>query len=316
MERFLVRRARAGVGDGEAEAGERHGMVRVGRYDFKNRRCPTTVGYTNILIHVNDRLSPYIMRDADGALMENIWQFSKVYDVVSPQRQTVHRWTKEQGWVWPSQVHYSKSTGVLSPAWWKWHDVGTHFHHAVRYPNGFAGRARCQFVLSPECVARRGETLRECPAAQIGEQKDEQHTEQQGEQKCEGDPACGERDRRAAAATGSAIKVGVADRLELSAGRLRVYYATYARLARADPFYAELRGRLASGENLQIVEVDGPPLGVTIAPFDQVLNGSIHVDRHVAGAWLKGPYSFGHGICLAVALLDGDEWLEEALQGV
>ena len=53
--------------------------IRVGKYDYKTKKQPTTPGYLNVLIHTTGDLSPYTMKDSDGVFMENYWQFSKVW---------------------------------------------------------------------------------------------------------------------------------------------------------------------------------------------------------------------------------------------
>lgn len=92
-----------------------------------------------------------------------------------------------------------------------------------------------------------------------------------------------------------------------------VYFAEYVRLARRDPYFRRLQQRLRNGENLQINEVDGPPLTAPeLKPFELVHDGSIEITQYVVQHWLRQPqWSFGHGVCLAIALLEADAWLRD-----
>lgn len=173
--------------------------------------------------------------------------------VVRPQKQTISKWTKAPAWQWKGEKHYNKQTNELLPTWHAWHKAGTYFRHAVRYSNGFHGRKDCLFVLSP-AAAKAAATTSATTTKQI---------------------------------------LSECDKLTIPHGRYHVYFKTYAALVRADPFYQTLEERLARGENLQICEVDGPPVANTKkveAPFQHVVNGSIHVDEEVATTWLKAVF--------------------------
>src|SRR5579872_7600407 len=82
--------------------------IRVGRYDWKNKTTPKTKGYKTILIHVKDPLSPYIIKNNKGQIMENYYQYSKMYPLVEEQDQKEHRYSNKSGWKWPREKHYEK----------------------------------------------------------------------------------------------------------------------------------------------------------------------------------------------------------------
>ena len=50
-------------------------------------------------------LSPYYLSDEKGHIMENIWQFSKVYPKVPRSRQTYSRYNPQVIWDHPAEVH-------------------------------------------------------------------------------------------------------------------------------------------------------------------------------------------------------------------
>lgn len=100
-------------------------------------------------------------------------------------------------------------------------------------------------------------------------------------------------------------------KLDYITARKQIYYKEYARLARKTPEFKALQSRVKKGEKIQINEVDGPSFGST-APFDQVVNRSLEVSKDTVKAWLfNTSQPFGHGICLAVALLDWDLVIED-----
>ena len=131
------------------------GHVRVGRYRGKNEhgdQVPYTEGFLNVIVTSHNRkglgasLSPYVVADSKGRIMENLWQFSKVYTRVHAQIQP--------NWTWEAEEHYvsDKSTakGHLTSEYWEWRQAGMEHDKPVRYPNGFKGKAECLFALWPD----------------------------------------------------------------------------------------------------------------------------------------------------------------------
>src|SRR6185437_7739168 len=72
------------------------GRLRVGKiagmFD-KGRKYPITYGYRNIIVvsqnknKLGSELSPFVLKDENGQIMENIWQFSKIYEQITAQNQ-------------------------------------------------------------------------------------------------------------------------------------------------------------------------------------------------------------------------------------
>lgn len=111
-------------------------------------------GYRTILIHTSSRglggsLSPFVLRDEHGHLLENIWQFAKVYARVSAQRVRMSQRLPTIIWEHPAEVHCTDGGATVTPAYWRWRAKGRSNPFAVRYPNGFVGRTQCLFSLWP-----------------------------------------------------------------------------------------------------------------------------------------------------------------------
>lgn len=235
--------------------------IRVAKYDYKTRQTPNIFGYTNQVIHVEEELSPYVLRDEAGVIHENLWQFNKIYRQVYAQDQTVHRWTREKGWVYPAEKHIDDKGNIL-PEYWRWRQAGMHNKTPVRYPNGYNGRKECVgFVMCTNgplssCDAKYAYTF--IPFEQ------------------------------------------------LHIARRDIYYKEYARLCRKLPEFHRLKELKTP---LQIAEVDGPRK-TDDYPFNLAENNSLIVNRDTARGWLYNKsQSFGHGICLCIALQNGDDWL-------
>lgn len=124
-------------------------MLRVGKYDYKTKTQAKTEGYTNVLIHTTGSLAPYEMKDSDGCIMENYWQFSKVWEEVPEVRQVVSRYHAEQvRWAHPHEVHLKD--GRLTPDYWTWRAKGRSHDKWVRYPVNYAKHSEARVTLKHE----------------------------------------------------------------------------------------------------------------------------------------------------------------------
>lgn len=128
----------------------KRGIVTVAKYR-PGKPPPQLDGYKTILIHTSGKniggdLSPYVLKNEDGHLLENIWQFSKVYARVTAQRIPLSRFHPNTiVWDHPAEEHVIDN--IVQPAYWKWREKGRQNSYAVRYPNGFHGRHNCLFSL-------------------------------------------------------------------------------------------------------------------------------------------------------------------------
>lgn len=116
-------------------------MLRVGKYDYKTKTEPTTENFTNILIHTTGELSPYTMKDNDNVIMENYWQFSKIWPVVYPTEQTISRWDSRIRWKCEKEIHYKDDK--ITKDYWHWRSRGFSSDRWIRYPNEYKFHNQC-----------------------------------------------------------------------------------------------------------------------------------------------------------------------------
>lgn len=275
----------------------RFGTVRVGRIRGRmepGKKYPVTEGFLNIVVTSRNQtklghsLSPYVLTDSRGRIMENLWQFAKIYPRVTKQTQP--------DWSWDTEVHcvapptgatLSKAIGAeqkprVKPTdeYWEWRQAGMEHDKPVRYPNGFKGKADCICVLWPASGALDDATN---PHVQM-------------------------------------LQLGYVD------SRKKVYVGLYSMMAKKNDEFAELRKMLENGQNLQILDVDGPDItratdatGKVKAPYDQIPDGihgetsgvgSIEINEANIRALIEDTAQpFGHGYVLAALLMGGDAWM-------
>jgi len=125
------------------------GKLRVGRIRPKTEagnQFPVTETFNNVIVTSHNQtklghsLSPYKVADSKGRIMENIWQFAKIYPKVHDQ--------KQPDWTWDEEVHVDEK-GNPTPAYWEWRQAGMEHDKPIRYPNGFKHRGECLHVLWP-----------------------------------------------------------------------------------------------------------------------------------------------------------------------
>jgi len=237
-------------------------MIRVGRRVYGKQGDfvdPSWPGFESVICltaaTAYGSLSPYCLKDEQGRIMENVWQFSKLYRKVPAVRQKLNRWSQHVVWQWPAEVHVDETTDQPNPAYWAWRQAGMSAPEPIRYPVGLQVRHQCVCAIPEQAPS---------------------------------------------------------DRLGYVASRKLIYWPLYQALVQQAQQFAELRQKLAQGKNLLIIEVDGPHqeslahyqerYGVdenfinastvlcTLANLNLLLND----DKH----------PFGHGYCLAAALLD------------
>lgn len=238
-------------------------MIRVGRCEYNNnmRTDPSYPNFTTILVLMNSHsewgvLGPYLLKDGNNRIMENIWQFSKVYESVPATTQKYSRWNNKIIWQHPHEVHYTQDK--LLPAYWNWRTKGMNNQYAVRYPVGYGNMHTCKFAIA------------------------------------ESDPN---------------------EKLGYIEARKKIYVPLYCNLVKQHNKFDELKQRLKNGENLLIVEVDGPHQE-SLQYYKQKYNvndsfindNSMLVTPENLYIMLNDDkHAFGHGYCLAIALLDMED---------
>ena len=85
--------------------------------------------------------------------MENIYQFSKVYETVPETTCHYSRYDNRIIWKWKSERHVipcSDGTFDITPEYFSWRQTGMFAKDAIRYPVGFNHRSNCIFSLKED----------------------------------------------------------------------------------------------------------------------------------------------------------------------
>lgn len=134
-------------------------MIRVGRRIYNKDGTFTDPSFTNfkdILCltksSVYGSLGPYCLTDENGQIMENIWQFSKIYESVPKSKQTYSRYDNTIIWDHPEETHAIKQNNswTITPQYKLWREKGFKCKYPVRYPVGFHNRHKCIGAISNE----------------------------------------------------------------------------------------------------------------------------------------------------------------------
>ena len=122
--------------------------VRVGRIIYKDGKqiIPSYKNYTPIVILSKSSkygvLSPFCLKDSKNRIMENIWQFAKVYKEVPKIKQPYSRYDSTVVWECPKETHVNNEE-VLTEEFWKWRKTGMNCEYPIRYPVGYANKHKC-----------------------------------------------------------------------------------------------------------------------------------------------------------------------------
>lgn len=139
-------------------------MIRVGRciYSGGARIDPELKGYESIIVLTKSSeygsLGPYELKDKKGRIMENIWQFSKVYEDV-PKTTQMHpaaKYNKRFRFpIWECNAETHLKEDEPTNKYWRWRKKGMNSEYAIRYPVGFNHRHKCKYAL----IKRGGKKL-------------------------------------------------------------------------------------------------------------------------------------------------------------
>lgn len=128
-------------------------MIRIGRtkYDNQgNRTDPSFPDFKPIVVLMKGHnkwgvLGPYELKDEKGRIMENLYQYSKIYEKVPATIQRYSRWDPKIIWQHPKETHIVN--GQIQPAYWDWREKGMNNPFAVRYPVGFGNMHKCLYSI-------------------------------------------------------------------------------------------------------------------------------------------------------------------------
>lgn len=127
-------------------------MIRVGRCKYQNgkRIDPSYKGFEPIVVLTKSSkygsIGPYVLKDNKGRIMENLWQFSKVYEEVPASKQYYSRYDNTVIWNWPAEKHFDKDK--YTDEYIAWRTEGMNAEYPIRYPVGMKHRHKCLFSLS------------------------------------------------------------------------------------------------------------------------------------------------------------------------
>ncbi|CAN5868047.1 hypothetical protein BH23THE1_BH23THE1_26340 [soil metagenome] len=236
---------------------QQRGQIRVGRITGygSNKVKPSYTGFTVIEVMTKSSpygdLGPYVLKNDKGELMENIWQFSKVYPSVPYSKQKYSQYDPTIIWEHPAEVHIDNQTNQPNDKYWNWRKKGMECKYAVRYPVGYSHRHQVLYTLTDS-----------------------------------------------------------GQKLNYIEARKTIYLPVYVDLVSKSQRFQSLKQRHQNGENLLIIEIDGPHQeslpyyknkynvddsfiqGSTMLATQDNLNVMLNDDKH----------PFGHGYCLAIAL--------------
>lgn len=220
-------------------------MIRVGRCIGTN--YPSYPNYTSIIVMMKSHskwgvIGPYLLKNDKDEIMENIWQFSKVYEKVPRSIQRYSRWDNTIIWDHPEETHFKDNE--LTPEYFNWREKGMKNKYPVRYHVGFNNRHTVLFAYH------------------------------------EG------------------------KRLDYISARKEIYCPEYCKLVKQHKEFNDLKRLLDIGINLLIIEVDGPHTKDEHGEFTIEIN-----ETTIKTALNDETHPFGHGYCLATALLGKEEWL-------
>ena len=228
-------------------------MIRVG--SIVDGKHPSYGGFKPIVCMTKSSaygaIGPYCLVTDEGAIFENLWQFSKCYEQVPQSVQRYSRWDNTIIWNHPTETHMKD--GKLLPAYWEWRKKGMANVYPVRYPVGTNNTNSCV-----GCIMENGRNLGYVEA------------------------------------------------------RKELYLREFCRLVKQQPKFQTLKKLLAKGVNLLIIEVDGPRQRSSEyytetygTPDDWIENETISVTEDNMKILINDTRErFGHGYCLAIALLD------------
>lgn len=259
--------------------------IRVGRciYNGGARIDPSYPDYTSIVVLSKwasewGIIGPYELRDEQGRIFENIWQFSKCYTKTRAVQETYP--VGRHGsvvWEYPVKDHIVKkeSDGVpiyyLTSDYVDWRKRGLYIDKPIRYPNSKQG--------AKECTCAFAELQPILPTDTFQQVID---------------------------------KLG--SPLNYINSRKQIYVKEYIRLLRAHPKYQELL-QLLRTTNLLIVEVDTchqESLGYYKEKYnvsdDFIQDHTMKATKDNLSIMLNDDrHPFGHGYCMAIALQDFDD---------
>ena len=239
------------------------GRLCVGKSKYVNNRViyPEYPEFTAIIVltktsSLYGELGPYDLKNEQGQIIENVWQFAKVYKYVPESHINYSTGNPTSARSWPKEIHVDIN-GNLTNEYYRWRLTGKNNKYPVRNPVGWSHLKNCLYAL----------------------EKDELVSESN-------------------------------PKLDYIEARKNIYLPNYWNaVVKKDKFW-ELRDRLLAGENLLIIEIDGPHQESLVyykqkysVGNDFIHNDSVEVTESNMSILINdSKHPFGHGYCLAWTL--------------
>jgi len=132
------------------------GSLRVGRSKFIEGRTimPSFPNFKMIYVLTKKsspygELGPYELKNEQGQIIENVWQFSKVYENVPQVSIPYSSGNKKIVWEWPKECHLDQQ-GILTNEYWNWRLTGKNNSEPVRNPVGWTHYKACLFSVEKD----------------------------------------------------------------------------------------------------------------------------------------------------------------------
>jgi len=216
-------------------------------------------------------LGPYVIKDKKGRIFENLYQFSKIYEKVPKIIQRYSRYDNRIIWEHPEETHIDEK-GMPTEEYWKWRRKGMYSNDGIRYPIGYGKQYSCI------CALNKIKT--EIKIVNGIKRKNHYYEE-----------------------------------LNYIESRKKIYLKEYCKIVKKLEKFKSLKQMLKNENNLLIIEVDGPKMDSLNYYKNKynvndnfIENDTILVTKPNMEIMLNDPeHPFGHGYCLALALLNWEE---------
>ncbi len=245
-----------------------NGTIRVGRIRYINGEqvIPTYEGFQNIICMTKSSaygdLGPYCLKNENGHIIENVYQFSKLYNKVNYSLQRYSRYDSRIIWRYPESTFIENK--LILPNYWQWRNKGMESRYPIRYPVNYNDRSNCIGAIKTFDTYDEPKNLNDFEI------------------------------------------------LDYVESRKQIYIPMYINSVKKERKYRLLQSKLNQGINLLICEID-----VSYQESLEYYKETYNVSDDFIKDWtmeaneeniklmlndIKHP--FGHGYCLAMALLD------------
>jgi hypothetical protein len=134
-------------------------MIRVGRCIDQQltKITPYYEDFENVMVMTKSskygELGPYVLKNDKGQIMENIWQFQKIFEEVPHSVQYYSRWDRTVIWSHCAEKHIDSDGNILD-TYYNWRKKGLNNKYPVRYPCGIKHRHKCIGAITDKMLEK------------------------------------------------------------------------------------------------------------------------------------------------------------------